>query len=628
MIKTIFKNTNKESLIVVFLICFCLVYFHFSLPRYLYNGFTREMDWDILSYYLYLPLTFLHDDLGIKDYSYVEQLFNQYHFSPTFYQATQAENGNYVMMYTMGLAMLEAPFFIIGHIWAALGGYPTDGFSFPYQFCVSTGVMLYILLGVFILRKILLRFYSDRVTSITLILLLLGTNYFREAIDYNLGPHALLFTLYCVLVYYTIKWHEEQKLKYVIVIGFAIGFLTLSRPTEIICVFIPLLWNIYNKESLKVKISLVKKNWRQALVLIVCVILVGVPQMIYWYKLTGSFIYNSYWNQQSFDITESHLIKILFSFRKGWFVYSPLIVFAFWGFYFLWKKKTCQSKLAVFVFIGLNIFLISHVPIWWNAGSFGQRFMVQSYALLAIPLGAFVHYILEKRLVVKILLGFVWVLFLSLNLFQTWQFVHWILPGDGITKEFYLKTFLRTDNLTTDENSLLELQRSFDPSQKFEDPKGQYRGRTIGFFDMDKINSNFIDSNYLDSAFSHSGNFSFQSSQESAFSPTLQIPYSYITKKDHAWIRFTVWFYPIYDMKETGADIVIHFSHRKKPYQYVGYHLADCKYEINKWNKFTADYLTPSPFSDADEMSAYVWFYGQKHVYIDDIQIEAFEKRD
>lgn len=627
MIRAIFKNNNKESLVVVFLISICLIYFHFSLPRYMYNGFTREMDWDVLSYYLYLPLTFLHNDLGIKDYSYIEQLFNQYHFSPTFYQAAQAENGNYVMIYTMGLAMLEFPFFLIGHLWATVGGYPTDGFSFPYQFCVSSGMMFYLLLGVFVLRKILLRFFSDRVTSITLILLLLGTNYFREAIDYNLGPHAILFTLYCFLIYYTIKWHEEQKFKSAIIIGFAVGFLTLSRPTEIICVFIPLLWGIYNKESLKIKLSLIKNNWRQVVALLICVVLVGLPQMIYWYKLTGSFIYNSYWNQQSFDITESHLMKILFSFRKGWFIYSPLIVFAFLGFFFLWKEKLCQSKLAIFVFIGINIFLISHVPIWWNAGSFGQRFMVQSYALLSIPLGASIHFFLERKRLIKLLFGFIWIALLSLNLFQTWQFVHWILPGDGITKEFYFKTFFRTENLTDNENSLLELQRSFDPSQKFEDPEGQYKGRTIGYFDMDNINSNFIEPYYLDTAFSHSGKFSFRSSPESTFSPTLQIPYSSITKKDHAWIRFTVWFYPVFDIKETGADIVIHFTHREKTYQYVGYHLADSKYELNKWNKFTVDYLTPSSFSDADEMSAYVWFYGQKHLYIDDIHIEAFEKK-
>jgi hypothetical protein len=592
----------------------------------MYNGFTREMDWDILSYYLYLPLTFLHDDMGIRDYSYIQHLFDQYHFSPTFYQASQAENGNYVMMYTMGLAMLELPFFLLGHLWAKLGGYPADGFSFPYQFCVSTGMMLYLVAGIFLLRKILLRFFPDRTVCITLILLILGTNYFREVTDYNLGPHAILFTLYCLLIYYTIKWHEEQRMRYALVIGIAIGFLTLSRPTELICVMIPLLWNIYNKASLGEKLALLKRNRKHILALAVCVVLVGVPQMIYWKMLTGSWIYNSYWNQQSFDIHESHLMKILFSFRKGWFVYSPLIITAFIGFFLLRKEQLRQSQWPVYVFIALNLFLISHVPIWWNAGSFGQRFMVQSYALLSIPFAACINSILRKKLIIKFSMGVVAFALLLLNLFQTWQFVHWILPGDGITKAFYFATFLRTENLTEKENSLLEIQRTFDPGQKFIND-GSYRGRAIGYFNMDDVNTGYVESYMLDTAFAHSGRYSFRSSTESLYSPGLNIPYSSITKKDHAWIRFTVWYYPTVPINEASADIVIHFTHNEKPYSYVGYHIGDHPYELNKWNKVSVDYLTPSPFGEEDEMSAYVWFTGTKPLYIDDILVEAFEKK-
>src|ERR1043166_2290030 len=217
MLNSITQDKNRISLIIALVITILVLYCHFSLPKYAYDGYTKEMNWDILSYYFYLPITFLHNDLGLKDYSYVQHLFDQYHFSPTFYQASKCDNGNYVMMYTMGLAMLESPFFLIGHVWAKLGGYPTDGFSFPYQFCVSTGMMIYLLIGIFLLRKILLRFFSDRTTGITMLLLLVGTNYFREIVDYNLGPHAILFSLYCLLIWNTIKWHEEQKTKHAII---------------------------------------------------------------------------------------------------------------------------------------------------------------------------------------------------------------------------------------------------------------------------------------------------------------------------------------------------------------------------------------------------------------------------
>lgn len=620
------KFNNRESLFVVLLICVAILYFHFTLPRYKYNGYTKEFDWDILSYYLYLPLTFIHGDIGIKDYTYIQQLFDHYHFSPTFYQAAQADNGNWVMIYTMGLGMLQFPFFLIGHFWAKIGGYLMDGFSFPYQFTVSTGMYLYILTGVFILRKILLRYFRDRVVAVVLIFLLLGTNYFREAADYNLGPHAILFACYTLLIYYTIKWHETPKYMYAVIIGLTIGIVTLSRPTELISVLIPFFWNVYNKESFFAKIKFLKMHVRHLLILCICVFLVGLPQMLYWKYLTGSFLYNSYWNQQSFNIHESHLMKMLFSFRKGWFVYSPLIVLAFLGFIILLKKEYRNIRIPVYAFIFLNIFLISHVPIWWNAGSFGQRFMVQSYAILALPFAATINFLFEKKMAIKILVFIPLVLLLFLNLFQTWQFANWILPGDGITKEYYFRTFFKT-TVTEDDLKLLEYQRSHDPNQKFDDTNPEYHRRTIAYFDMDNVNTDYIDQGLLDTAVCYSGKKSFRMNADVIYSPMLKIPYSEITKKDHAWIRFTVWFYPIHDPKDNPTEIVIHFFHNEKPYQYQGYSLANVPYELNKWNKATVDYLTPSPFSEDDEMRAYVWHRGTKEVYIDDIQVEAFETK-
>ncbi|MCK6648672.1 MAG: hypothetical protein L6Q66_03360, partial [Bacteroidia bacterium] len=286
-------SISKATVIVVSVY---ILLFHFTLPKYTFDHYSREVSWDILSYYLYLPLSFIEHDIGLSNSSYSTLLIDKYQLSTSFYQAAPAPNGNLVMIYTMGMALLYLPFFLIGHVWATFGGYPTDGFSFPYQFSVATGMMLYVVLGVLFLRKLLLYFFSEKITSIVIILITLGTNYFREATDYNMGPHVTLFFLYSVLLYYIIKWHEIQKAKYAVIIGLSIGMLILIRPTEAICVFIPIFWDIYNKESLKRKIQLLKKNYHQLLYLFICVVIVGLPQMIYWKYQTGSFIYNSYWN--------------------------------------------------------------------------------------------------------------------------------------------------------------------------------------------------------------------------------------------------------------------------------------------------------------------------------------------
>ncbi|MFL5764799.1 MAG: hypothetical protein ACJ77K_12720 [Bacteroidia bacterium] len=619
------KNKPVESKLIAFLICLVILYFHFTLPKYSYS-YTTEANWDILSYYLYLPLTFLKHDLAIHDYSYIQHLFDQYHFSPGFYQAAQAENGNYVMIYTMGMALLYSPFFAIGHLWATLGGYPTDGFSFPYQFCLSSGTMIYVVIGIFTLRKVLLHFFRERIVSVVLILLLLGTNYFREATDYNMGPHAILFSLYAILLLYTIRWHEQPRLRSAAMIGICVGFLTLIRPTELICIVIPLLWSIHDRSSFFAKITLIRKNKLHLLMMVACVILVGLPQLIYWKVLTGSFLYNSYWNQVSFDITESHFMQVFFSFRKGWLVYSPLIAFALLGLLLLFRKEAEKVRTPIIVFIILNIFILCHVPIWWNAGSFGQRFMVQSYAVLAIPMGYMIGLLFQRRFLLTLSVSIISGALVFLNLFQTWQFVRWILPGDGMTKDFYFATLFRTQPLTSAESNLLEFQRSYVMGQKFSDPDSEYRSHTIAFFNMDDLNTNFIDGYPLDTI-AHSGRYSFRSSPDAAFSPSETIPYALITKKDHAWIRYSAWVYPTTDIKDCNADIVLHFQHRDKPYEYMGYHLADSALVTGKWNYVSVDYLTPAPFSDSDELHAYIWHTGKQALLVDDIRIEAFEKK-
>src|SRR5690606_38307458 len=76
--------------------------------------------------------------------------------------------GNYVLKYTSGMAIMEAPFFFIAHFLAPHLDYPADGFSPPYQVMIYLGGLLMTLLGLWYLRKLLLLFYSDKVTGVTL----------------------------------------------------------------------------------------------------------------------------------------------------------------------------------------------------------------------------------------------------------------------------------------------------------------------------------------------------------------------------------------------------------------------------------------------------------------------------
>jgi len=103
------------------------------------------LSWDVMGYYLYLPAAIIYKDL--KKLSFKDQIIKDYHPTTGFYQAFLHESGNYVMKYPIGLAILYLPFFLIAHLLAIIGGYPTDGFSLPYQMGISWGSIFMACLG-------------------------------------------------------------------------------------------------------------------------------------------------------------------------------------------------------------------------------------------------------------------------------------------------------------------------------------------------------------------------------------------------------------------------------------------------------------------------------------------------
>ncbi|MDV7397820.1 hypothetical protein RZS08_40845, partial [Arthrospira platensis SPKY1] len=91
----------------------------------------------------------------------------------------EVSSGRYVVMTTMGMSIMYAPFFLIAHAYeSVLGGNP-DGFSSTYRFMLIVGGLIYLLLALIFLRKSLLHFYADRVVAWTLLIIGLGTNLFH-----------------------------------------------------------------------------------------------------------------------------------------------------------------------------------------------------------------------------------------------------------------------------------------------------------------------------------------------------------------------------------------------------------------------------------------------------------------
>jgi len=421
---------NILSLIACGLICIVLLQYRVaSIPA---DKPLNVTQWDAFGYYMYLPAICIYHDY--KKLDWLTEIDKKYGVTGgDGWQAQKEANGNYVFKYLGGVAIMELPFFYVGHLVAKNYGYPADGFSPPYMYALAFGIIFYGMLGLLLLRHILLRYFKDGTVALTLLLLCLATNFIQYvAVDNGLS-HAYIFPLYVLVIYTTLKWHERPRIVWALLTGYIIGLATISRPTEAIMLFIPLMWQMQNKEAGREKWALVKTHRSHVTIAIVGGLLGILPQLVYWKLSSGHFIYDvgSKWQFLT------PWFRVLFGWEKGWFIYTPVTVFFIVGMFFL---KRFPFQKSVLWFCLLNIWIIIAWDDWRYGGSYSTRALMQSYPVFALPLAALVEYAGSKKW--KPVFYALGAYLLFVNLFQTWQYDHTILHYNDMNRHYYAHIYL------------------------------------------------------------------------------------------------------------------------------------------------------------------------------------------
>ena len=410
-------------------------------PKWSKPVWEATLSWDVSGYYWYLPTYLIYQDPQQMEFK--DSILEKYQPSWEFYQAFPYKEG-YVMKYSMGLALQYLPFFAAGHVWASLSDYPADGFSFPYQAAIHWGSLLIAFWGLWLTRLNLRRYFRDETTALVILLIGIGTNYFNYASVDAALTHNYLFTLYALLIWLSIRWHEKPTPKYGLAIGLVVGLAALTRPTDIISILIPLVWGWNGWRD---RLNLFWKRRQDLALAALAALAVGALQLIYWKSVSGEWVVYSY-QDQGFSFLHPHLKNVFFSYKKGWLVYSPLLSLAIVGFLFLARKK--ELFWVAFLFFIVNTWIVSAWDVWWYGGSFGQRAMVQSYALLAFPMAALVE-AGWKRWWSRVVLLPILLFGIALNLFQTWQAHLGGLDPENMNRAYYWQLFFNTHVTASDQ---------------------------------------------------------------------------------------------------------------------------------------------------------------------------------
>ncbi|RYD57172.1 MAG: hypothetical protein EOP56_10255 [Sphingobacteriales bacterium] len=404
---------------------------------------------DSLGYYAYLPSTFIYHNLdtiysvptdkGIEPgvYSNVRNM-NGYPTTPKGYVLNQ---------YTYGVALMELPFFLVGHAYEKITGGYANGYSDTYRCAIHLSSIVYALMGLIFTYLVVKRFVGDRWSFLSVLLLFVGTNLFWFTLRQAGMSHVPVFFLVASLCWLTIKVHDNPRMRYFILIGLVLGMIALIRPTDLLFALIPLLYDVHNDETLKSRLLFLRTHFTKLLMLAAVFCLPLIPQMLYWKWLAGSYIYYSY-GDQGFNWTKPRLLSGLFYGNNGWLAYSPIMFFALFGMLLL--RSTRPWALLAWIILPVYVYVIYSWYCYNYINGLGSRPMIHVYPLLAIFLAAFLRFIASKG---RVVIGAVMLLCLFLcavNVSYSRQQALGILNSEESNLFYNWSILFRTDNTYKD----------------------------------------------------------------------------------------------------------------------------------------------------------------------------------
>ncbi len=399
------------------------------------------------------PRTTMIDGDGSGLYAYLPAIFvaHTVDFTPVFYYEKARRTPDYqghnyhkiggvmINKFWCGTALLETPFFLIAWVMSLILGLPPDGYNILFQYAVALAALFWSGLGiVYTVRLFRLYNISEPLAWGLALAGFLSTNLFFYTFTNPSASHVYSFSLIAVLLYYSKKLFIQYDKKPLYVTAFLLGLIVLVRPVDIVVVLaLPFL-----AASPDAFIQTIRKKVFSKDVLIAALLfLIALsPQLIINFLQTGKPLIYGYKNE-GFYWGHPQIFKFLFSYRKGWFVYTPLMLLLFPALITLWKR----SKYEMISFLTFLIIIVYVFSAWWNwlyGDSFGMRPMVDFYSLFFLIMA--LMFVGIKKRVLKILL-IVFVAFtMLLNLIQTYQYSAGILHPDSMTKEAYRYVFLKT----------------------------------------------------------------------------------------------------------------------------------------------------------------------------------------
>jgi len=400
------------------------------------HGWEDIVDSDGKGYFSYLPAIFTYHDL---DFSYLNNPVNNIPGKQTWGYLYNF-NGQNVVKYPVGEALLLTPFYLFAELLTFLAGFERNGYTFFYQAMVSLGAITYTTIGFYFLYKLLQSYnVPNKLALVVSVTTVFGTNLLNYSVYEPTLSHSYSFFAVATTSYFTRKYFLTLEDKSIFLAAMFAGLVVIIRPVNGILLFaIPLLAG--SKESLLLGIQNLSKNKVVLLKALLVCFLVLFIQSFLWYLQVGKWVVDTYVNE-SFIWADPKIFKVLFSYKKGFFIYTPFMFLVLPAILILLIRRKFWLSIWSIVFFSIAIYMISSWWCWYYGGSFGQRALIEFYPVFAIIISLSFVELLKK-------VGFLPILIISsgfilVSLIQTYQYMKHIIHYDSMDKEKFWDVFLK-----------------------------------------------------------------------------------------------------------------------------------------------------------------------------------------
>ena len=219
----------------------------------------RPIRSDGFSYHVYLPSWFLFHDTTLS--SVAQDCCGGVYPEYTAIMRWPTTR-RWVNAHPIGVAIMQAPLFVVAHALTRWTNLSPDGFTLYYQHAAGLSGLLWVVAGLGVLGRTLRRHFSDEVTAATLVTILLGTNLYHYATFDSSYSHPYSFFLLASFLELIERWYERPRRLESVVLGIVAGLIVLTRHTNaLFLIFFPL-YNVTSLAALRRRLTLLgRERW-------------------------------------------------------------------------------------------------------------------------------------------------------------------------------------------------------------------------------------------------------------------------------------------------------------------------------------------------------------------------------